>query len=146
MKLFLLIFCLLSLPVRADIYKYLDESGNVTYTNRPVEGAQRLILEPAGPAASTGRDAATTAKAAPSARPANFPRIDGDLQKKRDATRRKLLEAELAAERAQLAEAKTLRAQAQRSKKADDVRRHETAAVLHEKNIEALNKEIARIK
>lgn len=33
-----------TLPARADIYKYVDERGHVTYSNKPIKGGQKVEL------------------------------------------------------------------------------------------------------
>ncbi|MEO1767021.1 DUF4124 domain-containing protein [Thiobacter aerophilum] len=33
-----------ALPARADIYKYVDERGHVTYSNKPIKGGQKVEL------------------------------------------------------------------------------------------------------
>lgn len=109
----------------AEIYKHVDEQGRVTYSNVPMKGATKLNLEPLNTVPATR---SKTSAASPS----GFPKVDGDTQKKRDDTRRKILEEELAAEEKMLADATT--------------QRDATAIVLHEKNVAALKKELSNIK
>lgn len=45
--LFTLLFATTSTLCWADIYKYVDENGNVTFTTMPVIGAVRIMYEPA---------------------------------------------------------------------------------------------------
>ncbi|MCL2915286.1 DUF4124 domain-containing protein [Shewanella corallii] len=45
MKYPLLILLLLSTPVGAAVYKWVDEHGNVHYSDTPVEGAQQIELK-----------------------------------------------------------------------------------------------------
>lgn len=42
MSLFLVPVLLVPLAVAGEIYKHVDEDGNVTYTDEPIEGAERL--------------------------------------------------------------------------------------------------------
>ncbi|MFA5241970.1 MAG: DUF4124 domain-containing protein [Sulfuricella sp.] len=109
----------------AEIYKHVDAQGRVTYSNVPIKGATKLNLEPLttvpGPRAKTS---------APT--PASFPKVDSDTQKKRDDTRRKILEEELATEEKLLADA----AKKQSKEEID----------LHEKNVSALKKELSSLK
>lgn len=92
--------CLMSMSAYAEIYKSVDENGHVTYSNVPSKGASKLEIDPPAPAASP----AAKPKAQPT--PSNFPKVDGQTQKKRDDQRKKILQEELEAERAALAEAK----------------------------------------
>ena len=92
--------CLMSMSAYAEIYKSVDENGHVTYSNVPSKGASKLEIDPPAPAASP----AAKPKAQPT--PSNFPKVDGQTQKKRDDQRKKILQEELEAEQAALAEAK----------------------------------------
>lgn len=115
----------LSSTSQAEIYKHIDAQGRVTYSNVPIKGATKLNLEPLttvpGPRAKTGTPT-----------PANFPRVDSDTQKKRDDTRRKILEEELAAE-------EQLLSVAAKGQSKEEIE-------LHEKNISALKKELSNLK
>lgn len=111
--------------VHAEIYKQVDAQGRVTYSNVPMKGAVKLNLEPLNTVPATRPKTSV-------ASPPGFPKVDGDTQKKRDDTRRKILEEELAAEEKLLAEATT--------------QKDPTAVTLHEKNVSALKKELANIK
>ena len=132
-------------PVRlsgSDMYKCTSKSGNLSYFNVPE-----------GPA-----DAAPAAKAPSSARPASppspasFPKIDAGTQKSRDDLRRKVLQDELASEEKLLAEAKRAWAdgtppplpeeKADAQKYADRVARLRQTVQLHERNVEALKREL----
>lgn len=113
--------------VHAEIYKYTDENGHVTYSNTPRQGAKPLNVGPA-----EQRKAAS---------PSHFPKVDKATQKQRDAMRRQLLLDELGNEQRSLEAARA----AQRQPGTDANKLAETLR-LHEKNIEMLNKELARIK
>lgn len=110
---------------QAEIYKHIDAQGRVTYSNVPIKGATKLNLEPLttvpGPRAKTSTPT-----------PANFPRVDADTQKKRDDTRRKILEEELATE-------EKLLVVATKGQSREEIE-------LHEKNISALKKELSNLK
>ena len=89
--------------VYADVYKCVDESGRLTYTNdKPAPGQKGCTL--------LSRDQAVTAvpmpKKAATATPSSFPRVDDATQKGRDNDRRKILEQELVSEEALLEAAK----------------------------------------
>ena len=148
--LFLVSF-VLSLAAHAEIYKFVDESGQVTYTNLSRHGAKKLNLEPAAVMESAG----TTRKkeAASSFTPSNFPRVDSGTQRKRDDVRRSVLEAELATEQRNLADAH-LAQQAGEKLRANEktdgwkirVAKLRDAVKLHEDNVVALKRELASIK
>lgn len=118
-------FAISTNTAHAEIYKHVDAQGRVTYSNVPMKGATKLNLEPLN---TIPAPRPKTSLASPS----SFPKVDGDTQKKRDGTRRMILEEELAAEEKLLTEA---------ALKKDTV-----AAALHEKNVAALKKEISNIK
>ncbi len=85
--------------------------------------------------------------------PSGFPKVDTGTQKGRDDLRRKVLTEELATEEKLLAEARatygsgapppTLEEQTVPQRYAERVAKLRQAVVLHEKNIEALKKELA---
>jgi hypothetical protein len=132
-----------------EICKYIDASGNVAYSNvAPEKGWKKLSCvgeEPPRPASG---------KATPA--PAGFPRVDADTQKSRDDVRRRVLNEELAAEEKLLAEARAAygdgapkplqEEQNDAQRYADRLARLRQAVSLHEKNIEALRKELAALR
>ena len=147
-KLLIFILPFLSQTAHADIYKLVDENGRVTYSNTPLKGAKKLNLEPLSTIAPPKpKPAAAT--------PANFPRVDGETQKKRDDTRRSILEQELATEQKQLEEARKALAEGEATRLGDErnyqkyldrVQGLKDNVTLHEKNVEALNKELAGVR
>jgi hypothetical protein len=186
----------LAMPAFAQttIYKHVDESGRVTYSNKPMKGATILELEPlttipggpAAPAAPAKMPAAektalekTDARA--EVRPAVaivtpiVASVDPQLQKRRDTDRRRILETELQAEEQSLNDArKTLLAEQQNpqliaavrvaqlasdpspaemaefrkniDKASGRIRGLQAIVAEHEKNIEALRKELGALK
>lgn len=141
----------------ADICKYADAEGNVHYSNLPPEkGWRKLSCTSAaegGPANKRPADAAS-GRRAPS--PDGFPRVDAETQKNRDDVRRKVLNDELAAETKLLADARTQYAdgapvplpeeRADAEKYRVRIGRLRQAVAIHERNVEALKKELATIK
>jgi hypothetical protein len=127
--------------VAGETYKCYTASGGKAYFN--VEGAPSANPPDAG----TRRSAAAT----PS--PSGFPKIDPATQKGRDDVRRKVLSDELATEEKLLAEARTAYAEGAPPPLAEeksDVERYRAriaklreAVNVHEKNVEALKKELA---
>lgn len=134
----------LATPGQAAFYKYVDSDGNVTYTDKYRPGAIKFAdAAPGGPVTITmsRRHGGTGYKASPS----NFPKVDATTQHKRDDVRRTLLEEERRNEQRNLASAKTTLATAARRPAVEQQKLAESIR-LHEKNIEMLNKELARIK
>ncbi len=77
---------------QAEIYKRVDADGHVTYSSAPIKGAKKLHLEPlptmaAQPVPPKGQNNSS-----------DFPKVDNATQSRRDDTRRKILEDELATE------------------------------------------------
>jgi hypothetical protein len=142
----------------ADICKYVDPDGNVHYSNLPPEkGWRRLSCTAADESSgrrSAGSSGAASARSPPS--PAGFPRVDPETQKGRDDVRRKVLNDELAAEQKLLAEARMQYAdgapaplpeeRADAEKYRARIARLRQSVAIHEKNIEALRKELATTK
>jgi hypothetical protein len=131
--------------VEGRTYRCSTSSGAAAYFNVP-EGTD-LSGGGTSPARRTG--------AAPSAQPAptGFPKVDTATQRGRDEMRRKVLNDELASEEKLLAEARTAFGdgappatpdeRANPQKYADRLGRLRQAVQLHERNIEALRKELA---
>jgi hypothetical protein len=186
---------------QTTIYKHVDESGHVTYSNKPMKGATVLDLDPittvpglpstqvqqafaqapAKPVAVLERlDAPKTdAKAAPAqaatAAPTNIASIEPQVQKKREDDRKRILEDELSREEQSLGETRDSIAQEQQNpalvaavrtaqtatdptpsqmvemrnsieKASGRIRGLQATAAEHEKNIEALRKELGALK
>jgi hypothetical protein len=145
---FALLAIALASQAQAAIYKYVDAEGNHHYSDRHRPGAVKvadtpdpLVTTVPTPRKSSGSKT-SSAKNNPS--PANFPKVDPSTQNRRDDIRRNLLVEErtneakaLAAVREQLANTKRPAAELARLKEGQR---------LHEKNIEMLDKELARIK
>ncbi|MDA8329123.1 MAG: DUF4124 domain-containing protein [Betaproteobacteria bacterium] len=146
----LLASCCVALHAQAEIYKSVDASGNVMYTNYPGKGAKPLHIREA-----------TTAETAPhksthsaSVEHLNIPHIDATTQEKRDSLRRTVIESELKTEQQALNDA--LLAQKQEAPHAGEqlnnpnylqrVSKLDEAVKLHLDNVTALNKELAHLK
>lgn len=134
---------------QAEIYKFVDDNGFVTYTNMPRPGTKpELVIPEAGQAPKTATSKPAAVKRKSSTRtstPAYFPRVDTGTQRKRDDMRRQLLEEELGSEQRNLSAAKSAVAAGSRQPGAD-LRKLLDAVRLHEKNIEMLNKELSHIR
>jgi|APFre7841882630_1041343.scaffolds.fasta_scaffold02562_3 hypothetical protein len=139
----------------ADICKYIDADGNTHYSNLPPDKGWRRLGCTASddPKLKRSGDGAGS-RNAPS--PQGFPRVDPDTQKSRDDIRRKVLGDELAAEEKLLVESRSAYAdgapvplpeeRADAEKYRTRLARLRQSMTVHEKNIEALRKELAAIK
>jgi hypothetical protein len=138
---------------QADIYKCVDPAGHVTYSNVVQPGCQKLNLEPLSTIPAPPKPAAKSDSATQP--PAGFPKVDADAQKKRDADRKKILEDELAAEQKQLDESRKALAEQEAVRSGDEknyqrvldrLQPYKDKVALHERNVEALKKELANAK
>ena len=178
---------------QTTIYKLVDDSGRVTYSNKPMKGAVVLELDPL--TTFPGQPAPAVAPAAPAAPKAAAPErsearaearpavavvtpiasVDPQLQKRRDNDRRKILEDELGREEQSLAEARRILTSEQTNpqliaavrvaqqaadptpaelaefrknidKASGRIRGLQATVAEHEKNIEALKKELGALK
>lgn len=138
------------LPAWADVYKCVGDDGHVTYTNtKPAAKVKCTMLS------RDQRVSTVPGRAANTPSPAGFPKVDGDTQKARDNDRRKILEQELATEQKNLGEAKKELAE-QEAVRTGDERNYQRVierlqpfkdkVALHERNLEALKKEISNLR
>lgn len=138
------------MPVaQATICKYIDAEGTTHYTNvSPEKGWRKLACDIAD---ETPRRPANGAR--PAATPSNFPRVEPATQKSRDEMRRKVLGDELASEEKLLGEARDAFGngappplpgeQNDAEKYRQRIARLRQTVQVHERNVEALRKEIA---
>ena len=187
---------------QTTIYKLVDESGRVTYSNKPMKGATVMDLEPitiiqsTTPAAASAPAAKVVVPAAlevvkPEPKPDVKPEaksamavdrpaptlaaVEPQVQKRRDSERRKILEQELQKEEQSLSEARSAVFQEQQNpqliaavraaqqavdptpsqmleyrssidKVSGRIRGLQSTVAEHEKNIEALKKELGALK
>ena len=137
---------------RATICKYVDAEGTTHYTNvAPQKGWRRVscdIADDTPRRASNGGTRTST--------PSAFPRVDSETQKSRDEMRRKVLDDELASEQKLLDEAREAFGSGAPPPLADEkndaekyrqrIARLRQAVQVHERNVDALRKEIATIR
>lgn len=155
--------CLFALPLLAvpplagaEIYKCTGTDGHITYSNVQSKNCARLTLEPVQ---VSSPPAARAAPKTPT--PANFPRVDESTQKARDTDRRRILETEIATEQKNLESAKKELAEQEaqvlpgerivggainQAKVQERLQSHKDKVALHERNIEAIRKEIANLR
>ncbi|MBS1156412.1 MAG: hypothetical protein H6R07_2336 [Proteobacteria bacterium] len=152
-----LLLILLGSPAWADIYKHVDEHGNITFTNTPVRGAQRIFVEPGYAAPRQANKAKNGEAGTPRVNtpsPTHFPRVDSGTQKERDVNRQRILQDELASEQRLLAEQKKALADAETNRSAEEkanpqkylerIGRLRERLQLHEKNVAALQIELGK--
>jgi hypothetical protein len=139
------------------VYKCVDDSGRVEFTDTSKRGCKALDL-PGYVATAPARKPAATRQggpALPAASPANFPRVDSAQQRARDDDRREILNDELRNEEKKLADLKLAfnngepervggeknyaKYQARVAQMREDIGRSE-------RNIEALRREIGNLK
>ncbi|HET8608134.1 MAG TPA: DUF4124 domain-containing protein [Burkholderiales bacterium] len=153
MKLLLLIALMFgwTLQASAEIYKCVDSTGAVTYTNKFQKGCKSLHVEPN---IIYGGSSETHAQPQSSS-PKNFPKVDSATQKSRDEGRRQILEKELANEETLLDNAKEALA-TQKSvrygnehnyqRMLDRLAPYEHQVKLHEDNIASIKQELDNLK
>lgn len=134
------IFALAGVDARADIYKYVDGQGNITFTDRYRPGAVKVMGDFA-PSRGHAESRKSRSPKAPS--PAYFPKVAPETQKVRDDMRRDILVQERAEESRQLGAAQ---AQIAAAKPGTDVARLRETVRRHEDNLAMLDKELARFK
>lgn len=143
------VFLLPAGPSHAEIYKFVDENGLVTYTNMPRPGMKpKLIIPDYSRPPSPTPSSSPASPAKPSgkiATPSYFPKVDKSTQRKRDDMRLKLLQDEMRNEERNLATARTELNQSG-GRPGVDLSKLTDAVRMHEKNIEMINKELSHLR
>lgn len=171
LRIFVLSVALLS-PLAASaqstVFKCTDRKGSVTYTNdrtlgkncTPLAGDLPVSTVPAPPASS-----AAGANPPRTATPGDFPRVTSNDQRSRDDSRLQILEQELQSEQAALANAREKlkteegriapedrnvmrdgRATINEAKREERLQPLRNQVELHERNIDALQRELSRLR
>jgi hypothetical protein len=147
----LILVLLMPVGVHAEIYKYVDDNGQVTFTDVYKRGARRIDM----PGLPKGISGKPQKRAASSPSPADFPRIDPATQRKRDDIRSQVLQDEIASERKNADDARRQMALGERlqiGERASDstytnrVLRLRAAIQQHEQNITAIQRELNNLK
>lgn len=142
-----LLISLLPLSAFAQtIYKCVDANGNTTYASARLEKNCKVISsgqENAIPAPPKARSSGAAANPSP----AGFPRVQEDTQRARDGDRRHILEQELAGEQRNLEQArKELSEQQAAGSASDRIAPYRDRVGQHERNIQAIQKELGNLK
>ena len=145
-----LLITAVAMPVSAEtIYKCIDINGGTLISNTRVDKNCKAIVS--GSESSVPSSAppprAKPASATANPSPAGFPRVQEDTQRARDLDRRHILDQEMAGEqrslelaRKDLTEQEALRASAERLSPYRD------RVAQHERNIQAIQKELANLR
>lgn len=149
-----LLLMLFAGAAQADtLYKCTDPAGHTTYTNQKGDAKNCVILSQDKPVSTFAPP--PTKPRANTPTPESFPKVSSETQKGRDSDRRRILEEELASERRSLdgakrtlAEQEAVREGGERNyqKYLDRLKPLQDSVQLHERNIEALQKELANLK
>jgi hypothetical protein len=148
--------------VHAELCKYVDDSGHVTYSDGPVKGAKKVScfeappVPPVPPAPPAQPSRAAPSPAPTTAAPAGgLPNVDPATQRRRDDSRRKILEDELAVEERSLAQARKALVEGEAVRTGDErnyqryldrIQGLKDRVAQHERNIAALKQELANLR
>jgi hypothetical protein len=131
------------------MYQCVDEQGHKTFSNVKLSDQSiKCTTMDLGPATTV------PASRPRASSPAGFPKVDEDTQKVRDDDRRRILEAELSAERQNLEQARKdlaeqeairLGSEHNYQKFLDRIEPFKNKVALHERNIEAIESELAKL-
>ncbi|MEW5889309.1 MAG: DUF4124 domain-containing protein [Pseudomonadota bacterium] len=133
------------------LYKCIDDEGRVSYVDSKNKGSLKncKLLSQDLPVSTI------SPPRAPAKAPGDFPKVDRETQRSRDSERRRILEQELATEqenlekaKKELAEQEAVRLGGERNyqKVLDRLQPYKDKVALHERNIEAIRKELANIR
>ena len=153
MKIWLMIFLsVIATAADAEMWKCIDAEGATRYTNlreevKVLKGCKPFNFDPPNTAPAPRAQSPAQSQA----KPANFPSVDSETQKQRDAGRRKILEQELTQEQQALDVAKKQLTEQQETRLGTEknfarveerLKPFETRVKLHESNIESLKREL----
>lgn len=142
-----LLVALIPLQVSAQtIYKCTDTNGSTTYSSSRLDKNCKVISS--GPENSLPAPKAKPVGAAANPSPSGFPRVAEDAQKARDGDRRHILEQELAGEQRNLEQARKELAEQEAAKggPSDRTAPYRDRVGQHERNIQAIQKELGNLK
>ncbi len=125
----------------SEIYKYVDEDGNITFTNRRIPNAEKISI------ASFSRNTKSS-QSKPSSN-LNLPRVTDTTQKDRDVMRREILQKELVAEEKLFSETQNFLNEIRnkpefKNNSQEKAVQLQNKLLLHQRNVAALIKELNR--
>lgn len=145
-----------AVTVHAETCKYVDSEGRVIYSNTPSNPPKNATKEKCfadpGPKPAPAQPAAADK---PRSERGDFPKVDGNTQRKRDDDRRRILEEELAEEQERLEDAKQELAEQESVRSGDErnyqrfldrVQPYRDTVATHERNVDAIKREISNLK
>jgi hypothetical protein len=149
----------------AVLCKYVDDAGNVTYSDSPVKGAKKSscfdappVPQPqpqAQPQPQGGRNSSPPQSATTPAPQGGLPNVDPATQRRRDDSRRKILEDELAVEERALVDARKVLSDGEATRMGDErnyqrfldrVQGLKDRVAQHERNVGALRQELSNLR
>lgn len=153
-SLFAMLVATLTFPVIAQtIYKCTDDNGGTLISNTKVNKNCKVVSS--SPESPISAPKARSSGAAATPTPAGFPRIQEDTQKARDTDRQRILEQELASEQRNLEQARKDLAEQEAVRSGDEknyqrvldrLQPYKERVSQHERNIEAIQKELGKLR
>ena len=116
-----------------DIYKHVDKDGNITFTNRRINNAQKVSI------ASFSRNTEQSGS------PSQSPRVKNTTQTERDTMRRQILEKELVTEERLFSDTQSSLLQIGNHAESSQIVQLRNKLFSHQRNIAALKKELAKL-
>lgn len=137
------------------VWRCTEQDNRAHYTNikKETEGKQCIVVTREVSVVSGPPPQQRSAAATPT--PPNFPRVDKDTQKSRDDGRRRILEDELTTEQKGLSDAKAKLAEQEGVRNAEEknyqrvldrLKPYQDAVERHERNVSALQRELAALR
>ncbi len=145
--------------------KYVDDAGHVTYSDSPVKGAKKSSCFDAPPVPQPqaqpqpqpqgGRSSPRPQSATIPAPQDGLPNVDPATQRRRDDSRRKILEDELAVEERALVDARKALSEGEATRMGDErnyqryldrVQGLKERVAQHERNVGALKRELSNLR
>lgn len=142
-----------AVAVHAETCKYVDSDGRVIYSNTPNNPPKNATREKCF--ADLAPKPAPAQPAAAVKPRTDFPKVDGTTQRKRDDDRRRILEEELAEEQERLEDAKQELTEQESVRSGDErnyqrfldrVQPYRDTVATHERNVDAIKREISNLK
>jgi len=143
-----LLIAIAAMPAAAQtIYKCTDANGGTLISNARVDKNCKAVVSSPETTPPPPPPKAKPSGASANPTPAGFPRVQEDTQKARDGDRRLILEQELAGEQRNLEQAKKdLSEQEALRGPADRLAPYRDRVGQHERNIQAIQKELSNLR